>query len=127
MENNRKPFSLRNRLKSFGYAFNGLAQLIKNEHNFRIHLAVTFVVITAGIILGISLAEWLILILVITIVLLAESFNSAMEYICDLISPQKDERVKRIKDILAASVLIASIMAIIIGLLIFIPHILAFI
>ncbi len=127
MDNKEKPFSPKERFGSFRYAFRGLALLIKREHNFRIHLAATVIVIVAGILLNINTAEWLIIIITIGIVLIAEGLNSAVEHLCDIVSPGEDQRIKNIKDILAAAVLISAIMAAIIGLMIFLPHILALI
>ena len=127
MENKGKPFSPGERFKSFRHAFRGLALLIKREHNFRIHIAAIVIVVAAGILLKINTAEWLIIIMTIGIVLVAEGLNSAVEHLCDIVSPVKDQRIKNIKDILAAAVLISAIMAAIIGLIIFVPHILALI
>ncbi|MDT8401283.1 MAG: diacylglycerol kinase family protein [Bacteroidales bacterium] len=112
------------RFMSFSHAFRGLGQLFKNEANFRIHLVITVLVSAAGIVLHISGAEWLIIILTIGFVLVAESLNSAAEKLCDIVSPGKDRRIKNIKDMLAAAVLISALTAIIIGLVIFLPHIL---
>jgi len=127
MDKKGKPFSPKERFGSFRYAFRGLALLIKREHNFRIHFAATVIVIAAGILLNINTAEWLIITLTIGIVLIAEGLNSAVEHLCDIVSPGEDQRIKNIKDILAAAVLISAIMAAIIGLIIFLPHILALI
>ena len=127
MDKKSKPFSPGERLKSFRHAFRGLAQLVKREHNFRIHLVVTILVIAAGILLHISTAEWLIISISIGIVLVAEGLNSAVEQLCDIVSPVEDQRIKNIKDILAAAVLISAVIAVIIGLIIFLPDILVLI
>lgn len=127
MDKNRKSLSVGERLKSFRYAFKGLAELVKKEHNFRIHLIITVLVVAAGILLKISAAEWLIITITIGIVLIAEGFNSAVERLCDIVSPGEDKHIKTIKDILAAVVLISAIMAVVIGLVIFLPYILALI
>ena len=127
MDKKSKPFSPGERLKSFRHAFRGIAQLVKREPNFRIHLVIAVLVITSGILLNISTAEWFIIIITIGIVLVAEGLNSAVEQLCDIVSPGEDKRVKNIKDILAAAVLISAVMAVIIGLIIFLPHILALI
>lgn len=119
-----KASSLKNRLMSFRHAFRGLGLLVRNEANMRIHLVLTAVVIAAGILLHISAAEWLIIILTIGFVLVAESLNSAVEKLCDLVSPDENRRIKNIKDMLAAGVLISAIMAAIVGLVVFLPHIL---
>jgi diacylglycerol kinase (ATP) len=127
MAADKEPFSLAERLKSFGHAFRGLAQLVKAEHNFRIHLVATILVVLAGILLNINTAEWLIIIITIGIVLVAEALNSAVEHLCDKVSPGEDQQIKKIKDMLAAAVLISAVMAVIIGIIIFLPHILALI
>jgi diacylglycerol kinase (ATP) len=127
MADSRESFSLGKRLKSFRHAFRGLAQLVKREHNFRIHLVVTILVVIAGILLNIKTAEWLIIIIIIGVVLVAEGLNSAVEHLCDILSPDEDQRVKKIKDMLAAAVLISAVIAVIIGIIIFLPHILALI
>lgn len=124
MDEKDKASGLKNRLLSFRHAFRGLGLLIRNEANMRIHLILTAMVIAAGILLHISFAEWLIIILTIGFVLVAESLNSAVEKLCDLVSPQEDRRIKNIKDMLAAGVLISAFAAIIVGLVIFLPHIL---
>lgn len=124
MDQKDKASGLKNRLLSFRHAFRGLGLLIRNEANMRIHLILTAMVIAAGILLHISFAEWLIIILTIGFVLVAESLNSAVEKLCDLVSPQEDRRIKNIKDMLAAGVLISAFAAIIVGLVIFLPHIL---
>ncbi|MGM0528729.1 MAG: diacylglycerol kinase family protein [Bacteroidota bacterium] len=127
MDKNRKSLNVGERLKSFRYAFKGLEELVKKEHNFRIHLVITVLVVATGILLKISAAEWLIITVTIGIVLVAEGFNSAVERLCDIVSAGEDQRIKTIKDILAAVVLISAIMAVVIGLVIFLPYILALI
>ncbi|HDZ42228.1 MAG TPA: diacylglycerol kinase family protein [Bacteroidetes bacterium] len=124
MDEKEKSISLKKRFMSFSHAFRGLGQLVKNEPNFRIHLVITALVLVAGIILHIPAAEWLIIILTIGFVLVAESLNSAVEKLCDLVSPGEDRRIKNIKDMLAAAVLISALVAVIIGLVIFLPCIL---
>ena len=90
MEVKEKPLSMKQRFMSFSHAFTGLGQLLKNEPNFRIHLAVTSIVVLGGVFLHISAAEWLILTLTIGFVLVAESLNSAVEKLCDIVSPEKN-------------------------------------
>jgi len=121
----KKPFSLKKRLLSFRYAFKGIAHLVIREHNFRIHLIAMVLVIAAGLILGLSSAEWLVIIITIGMVLITETLNSVVEKLCDIIAPGKDARIKIIKDMMAAAVLITAIISVVIGLIIFIPHILA--
>ncbi len=120
-----KPFRLSDRLKSFAHAFNGIIHMVKEEPNFRIHIVATAIVIIAGICLGISTAEWLIILIVIAFVLVTEIINTSVERLCDIIQPEYDKRIKNIKDILAAAVLLSAVMSVIIGIIIFLPYILA--
>lgn len=122
-----KKFSLKSRLGSFKFAFDGLLFLLKNEHNSRIHLLAAIAVIILGIIVKLNQIEWAILTIVIGLVFLAELLNSSIEALADLINPEWNELIKRAKDYSAAAVLISAIMAIIAGGLIFIPKLLALI
>ncbi len=117
----QKRFSIKKRIKSFGFAINGLRILIREEHNARIHLFVAGVAIIASIGLGISVLEWMAVILAIGFVFAAEIVNSAIENMADFISPEKDERIKKIKDLSAAGVLVSAVTAFAIGLLVFLP------
>lgn len=121
---NSDKFSLKSRLYSFKFAFNGLWSLLKNEHNSRIHLLAAVVAITLGIIFNIDRYEWSLLIIVIGIVFLTELLNSAIETLADFVDPEWNERIKKAKDYSAAAVLISAIISIVAGGLIFIPKIL---
>lgn len=114
-------FSFKARLRSLTFAVNGLKTLIKEEHNFRIHMVAASCAVLSGILLKITLIEWLIITLVIGIVLILEIINTSIEGIANLISPGFNPQIKKIKDIAAAGVLISSIIAVVIGLLVFIP------
>ncbi len=111
------------RLTSFKYAFQGLRHVLKAEHNFLIHLAAATAVIMLGAILHISKAEWLIIILCIGMVLITEILNTAIEWLVDMVSPQRNEKAGKIKDIAAASVLVAAIVALVVGIVVFVPYI----
>ncbi|PKP19122.1 MAG: diacylglycerol kinase [Bacteroidetes bacterium HGW-Bacteroidetes-21] len=121
----QQNFSIKKRLQSFKYAFNGLKILIKEEHNARIHLLATIIVLVAGVIFKLSVYEWVIIVLAIGFVIAIEIINTTIENIADIVSPQKHDAIKKIKDISAAGVLISAITALILGLLIFIPKIVA--
>ncbi len=95
----------------------------KEEPNFRIHVVATIMVIAAGLYFKLSTTEWLAIVIVIGLVLLTELLNTVIENIADFISPERHEKIKTIKDIAAAAVLISAIVALIVGLLIFIPKI----
>lgn len=117
--------SLPKEIHSFICAFAGIFKLIKSERHAQFHLFATICVIIAGFLFGISKTEWIAVCFAIALVFSAEGFNTATEGICDIISPEKDERIKRIKDIAAGSVLICAIMAAIIGLIVFVPYVIA--
>ena len=120
-----KKFSIKARAKSFLYAFKGLRIFITSQHNAWIHSIITVLVIIAGVWLKLSIAEWLFIIFAIGLVISAELFNTALEYIVDLISPEYNKKAGQIKDLIAAAVLICAITAAIIGLLIFIPRLMS--
>jgi diacylglycerol kinase (ATP) len=124
MVNDQKSFSLKKRLKSFVYAFEGISRFFKTEHNAIIHLVATLVVVFFGTWLSITKTEWLMIIIAIGFVFCAEIFNTAVEKLADEITRDYSEPVKRIKDLSAAAVLVSAFTAAIIGLIIFIPPIL---
>ena len=120
-------FSIKKRAKSFIYAFNGIRLLFLEEHNSRIHAVAAICAIIAGIILKILIFEWIALTFAIGFVFVVETINSSIENTADLISREKSSKIKRIKDLSAAAVLISSLSALVIGGLIFIPKIVALI
>ncbi len=115
-------FSIHERLRSFVFASRGLRLLLR-EHNTWIHLAATIAVAIAGIFFRLSLTEWAITVLVIGGVWITEALNTAIERICDHVTPQQHPDIAHIKDIAAGAVLLSAITAVIVGLCIFIPHI----
>ena len=121
----QQRFSLFNRLKSFKYAGNGLRILIIEEHNARIHVIAAIGVIAAGIIFKISMSEWIAVVFSIAVVFVTEIINSSIENLADFVSPAKHEKIKKIKDLSAAGVLLGAIAATIVGLIVFIPRILS--
>ncbi len=121
--NNEHRFSFMERLNGFRFAFRGLRLLLRNEHNFRIHLFVLAVVIAAGFLLDISGNGWIAITLAAGLVLGAESFNTAVEYISDRVSPGEDPAIRNVKDTSAAAVLITVVAAVMVGVIIFLPKI----
>lgn len=117
-------FSIKKRAKSFGYAFNGVSMLIRDEHNSRIHVAAMTAVVILGLILGLSNIEWCVVALCCGGVLMAEAMNSAIEAIADLVSPEFHPLIKKAKDVGAAGVLMMAIAAATAGIIIFIPKLL---
>lgn len=119
----QEKFSIKKRLRSFKYAFNGLRILIREEHNSWIHITIASLTLVAGFVLKISHSEWIAIVLCIGLVVSLELVNSAIENIADFVSPERNEEIKRIKDLSAAAVLIAAIISAIIGIIIFLPKV----
>lgn len=111
----------KSRIKSFGFAFSGLYELVKSEPNARIHLVGTICAILAGILLRISSAEWCIVSISIALVWAAEAFNTVIEKLVDHLFPEYHETARIAKDISAGAVLVCAIAALICGLIIFLP------
>jgi diacylglycerol kinase (ATP) len=120
----RKNFSLKARIRSFRDAFHGIGALLIYEHNARIHLVILIMVIAAGLIFRISGSDWMAILFVAGLVFVSECFNTAIEYLSDQISGQQNENIRKAKDVAAAGVLIAALISVITGLIIFIPEIL---
>ena len=120
-------FSIKKRAKSLIYAFNGFRLLFLEEHNSRIHAVAAICAIIAGILLKILIIEWIALTFTIGFVFVVETINSSIENTADLISLEKSNKIKRIKDLSAAAVLISSFSTLVIGGLIFIPKIVSLI
>lgn len=118
-------FSIMARLKSFRYAIRGLRWLVQEEHNARVHLAASLGALGAGLVLRVSATDWRWLFLAIALVWMAEAFNTAIEDLCNRICPDFDPAIGRIKDLAAAGVLVASLVAAAIGLLTLGPPLLA--
>lgn len=120
---NNESFSIKKRVKSFSYAFAGLKVLFKEEHNSWIHTVAAICAIIVGIVLRISVMEWIAVIIVIGMVITAEIINTSLERTADFIKAERDDRKRDIKDLGAAAVLVCAITAAIIGIIIFLPKI----
>ncbi len=121
----KKRFSLVNRVRSFNHAWRGLGIIVKTGHNFWIQIILALIVVYLGFMLKISHIEWLFVIFAMGIVMMAEAFNTAIEIDIDLTSPNYHPYARDTKDVAAAAVVISVIMAGIVGLIIFLPKILA--
>jgi diacylglycerol kinase len=121
---NPDKFSLKSRLQSFRFALNGLRSLLKYEHNSRIHSIAAISVIILGILMKIDLTEWILLINVIGMVFITELLNSALESFADSIKPEWNDMIGKAKDYSAAAVLIAVIISLLAGVIIFVPKLL---
>lgn len=98
-------------------------QLLKKDSHFLMHLSIAIAVIIICLIVGITTLEWLFIITAIFIVLIAEVLNSAIEYTVDLITDDYDILAKYAKDISAFGVLMASVYAVIVGLIVLVPYV----
>lgn len=110
------------RILSFKYAFEGIVAALKEEPNLKIHIGVAALVVLLGWYLNISRGEWLMLILTIGVVISVELTNTAIEAVVDSFVSETHSGAKKAKDISAGAVLVVSIMAVIIGLMVFLPY-----
>ncbi len=115
-------FSISARVRSFGYALSGIGFLLRSQHNAWIHAAATLAVIAVSVFLNISAADWRWVVAAIFMVWAAEAFNTAVERICDLVSPSPSIIVKHAKDVAAGAVLFTAISAACIGMLTLWPY-----
>ena len=113
-------------MSPFGFAFSGIWFTVKKERNIKIHLFFAVMAILAGIYFKISRCEWLAIILIISLVLAAEIFNSAIESACDLYDKKlgfKYGESALPRNLSAGAVLILAISSIVLGLIIFLPYV----
>ena len=118
--------SIKRLAKSFHYAFKGLVKTFQEEQNLKVQTVAGLLVLLLAWQLKVSSFEWTVLILAIGLVILMEIVNSAVERVTDVLKPRINGYVKEIKDIMAAAVMLASLAAVIIGLIIFWPYLLKF-
>lgn len=110
-------------IKSFNYAIEGILYSFKKGIHFKFHVFTAIVAIVLGIIYKVSVFEWLILVVTISVVISSEAINTAIEEACDVLHPEHHPGARLAKHCAAGGVLILSIAAIIIGLIIFIPKV----
>jgi len=118
---NNTKFSIIDRIKSFKYAFSGLRLFFITEHNARIHLLAAGVAIGLSIYLHLSSTEWIAILSVISAVFVAEIINSSIEKLADVVSPEIHPKIKIVKDLAAAAVLVAAFLALAVGGIVFLP------
>ncbi|MBS7565982.1 diacylglycerol kinase family protein [Mucilaginibacter sp. Bleaf8] len=111
-------------IRGFGYAFKGLRYATETQLNFRVHLVAMLTAVFMGYTLHISYYEWLWIGLCITLVLVVELINTAIETLTDLVSPTYHVKAGIVKDVSAGAVLLTAIFALITGLVIFLPKLL---
>lgn len=110
-------------MSGFVYAAKGLIEAIKSQFNIRFHFVATIVVLYLGYRYALSVTEWCLILISISIMWTTELLNTAIEYLTDFVSPEYNDLAGKVKDIASAAVLIAAIISATIGLLIFIPKI----
>lgn len=123
----KKRFSIIARFKSTNHGLRGLGVFIKTTHNLWLHLFFTALAIYLGFLLRLNSIEWSIIVFATGLVIIAEAFNTAIEIDIDLTSPNYHPYARDTKDVAAGAVSIATIVAGVIGLLIFLPKVLALI
>lgn len=112
---------LKQRFQSFKWAFKGLYLLFRRHPNAQVHLFAAIIAAALGFYLGLSRLEWMVLLLCISSVISLEALNSSLEALCDRVSTEQHPLIGQAKDLAAAAVLWAAIIALIIGSLLFIP------
>ncbi len=108
--------------QSLRFAFKGLKHTLLFHQNLKIHLTITVLALTLGLVFQISLAEWVSLLAAIFLVLVAEMINTAFEEVINLVKEDHSERARIAKDVSAGMVLLAAIFAVLIGAIVFLPH-----
>ena len=109
-------------IASFVYAFRGLWYALRTQRNAKVHVIIAILAIVMGIALRISTVEFAIVFVAITGVFIAEMFNTVFEICVNLASPDYNPLAKIAKDVAAGAVLLNAILSIVIGLLVFVPH-----
>ncbi|MES2592587.1 MAG: diacylglycerol kinase family protein [Bacteroidota bacterium] len=121
--NSNRPW-IHSRIKSFGFAIEGIVTFFKTQHNAWIHAVAAVVVVVAGFILNVNNTEWCLLAIAIALVIISEMLNTAIEFLTDIVSPAIHPVAKKVKDVAAGAVLFAAITAAVIGGIVFIPKLL---
>jgi len=110
--------------RSFSYAFQGVKTAFKNEPNLRIHIFFAFSTLIAAAILKFNVFEWILLMMTIFFVIMLELINSVLEALVNIVSPEFNKEAKVAKDVAAAAVLLAAVMSVVVGILLFGPKLL---
>jgi len=109
-------------LRSFGYAFQGIAYVIRTQRNMRVHLVIAGLVVVAGMLLRVTAVEWAVIALAMGVVFAAEMVNTVAELAVDLLTEEYHPMAKVAKDVSAAAVLVTAIAAVAVGVAIFGPR-----
>lgn len=122
-----ESFHVGARMRSVKYAVAGILEMLRGQHNARVHLVASVGVVLAGLLVGVTRLEWCILVLAMASVWVSEALNTAVEFLCDVASPDFHPLVKKSKDVAAGAVLLSAIGAAVIGLLVFVPYLLVYV
>jgi diacylglycerol kinase (ATP) len=120
-----RVFSFSDRARSFLYAGRGITHLLRAEHNAWIHMLATLLAVGLGLFFGLTALEWCAIVLAIVAVWVSEAFNTALELLADVVSPEQHPAIGSAKDVAAGAVLLAALGAVAIGVLVLGPHCLA--
>jgi len=118
---NSEASFLKKNLIAFKAAINGIAVALRSERNLRFHFFAVAAVSLLGALLGMTSLEWFIILILFAIVISMELINSAIESLCDLVQPEKDTQIGKIKDISAGAVLWTCFIALITAIILFVP------
>lgn len=116
-----EKFSIRARVRSFRFSFEGMGAFLRREHNSWIHFLATVLTLIFSYWIGVTKTELIAIVFAIAFVWVAEMFNTCIERIMDFISMDKHADIKFIKDLASAAVLVAAVTAVIVALIIFVP------
>ena len=122
---NKKKYSIKRFFKSFTYAFMGIIEALRTEQNLLFDFIYATITIVLGILLKLSIIEFAIVLLAIGLVISLEMVNTAIEYVVDMAMPEIHPLAKIGKDVAGGAVLVSAIMALIVGLLIYVPKVIA--
>jgi diacylglycerol kinase (ATP) len=123
----RTPFTFTGRLRSVRYAARGVRLMLASQHNAWVHAAATVLVTIAGMIFRLDRGEWCWVVVAMMAVWTAEALNTAFEFLCDVASPEFHPLVEKAKDVAAGAVLLSAAGSVVVGLLVFGPHLLKYV
>ncbi len=118
-------YDFKKQMRSFKFAWKGIMTCAGHEQNITFHLIVAILVVVAGFVFNITKAEWAAVVICIGMVITAELFNSSIERLVDMVSPQWQKIAGEVKDIAAGAVLVTAAAAAIVGIIVFLPYLLA--
>lgn len=113
---------MKKRIAAFRYAFQGIFLGFKTEFHLKVHAVLAIIAALAGLYFEISRFEWMIVLICMAMVISAELFNAAVERLANRITTEKEPLIGAVKDLAAGAVLITAIVALALGIIIFLPH-----